>query len=738
MSHDVFISYSAKNKITADAVCAMLELNGIRCWIGPRDVVPGMEWGECVIEAIEQSRIMVLIFTSAANASPQIHKEVERAVNHGVAILPLRVEDVIPARALEYFIGNVHWLDALTPPLEAHLKNLAGTIKMLLARMEPCVAAPVQPAAPTHPESEVSEPAILPEVPLSSPEGASKEAVAFAASQTAGEKPVPAVEPVVEIAALTSSGTMAVDKAPVARVGKLWKIAVPVLLVGLLLAGGLYYRSHRSKRLTDKDTIVLADFANSTGDAIFDDTLKTGLNVSLRQSPFLNVLSDQQVAETLQLMTRPASTKLTPAVTRELCQRAGSRAYIGGTIGSLGSEYVLGLKAVNCQSGDTLAQEQVTAASKEKVLEALGEAASKLRGELGESLATVQKFDVPLEQATTSSLEALKAYSLGAKAEDEKGPAAALHYFQRAIELDPNFVAGYTGVAVEYLNLGQPVRAREYLTKAFQLREHTSEREKLHIAALYYSYVTGELDKAAQTYQEEIESYPRKSRGYHNLGGVYSSLGQYEKAAEMVRQALRLPPDSGLSYGNLAIYSLYLQRFDDARQVIHEAQARKLDNYQLHEVLYELAFLGADSAAMAEQQQWFAGKPEYEYLGLEDASDTEAYAGHVGKARGLTKRAVDSALRTDNKESGATWQANAALREAAFGNPTEARQSAAEALKLAPTSQGAESEAALSFAMAGDTARAESLAQDLGKRFPAGYADAIALAACDSGAIGAG
>jgi tetratricopeptide (TPR) repeat protein len=425
-------------------------------------------------------------------------------------------------------------------------------------------------------------------------------------------------------------------------------------------------------------------------------------------------------------------------VTRELCQRAGSRAYIGGTIGSLGSEYVLGLKAVNCQSGDTLAQEQVTAASKEKVLEALGEAASKLRGELGESLATVQKFDVPLEQATTSSLEALKAYSLGAKAEDEKGPAAALHYFQRAIELDPNFVAGYTGVAVEYLNLGQPVRAREYLTKAFQLREHTSEREKLHIAALYYSYVTGELDKAAQTYQEEIESYPRKSRGYHNLGGVYSSLGQYEKAAEMVRQALRLPPDSGLSYGNLAIYSLYLQRFDDARQVIHEAQARKLDNYQLHEVLYELAFLGADSAAMAEQQQWFAGKPEYEYLGLEDASDTEAYAGHVGKARGLTKRAVDSALRTDNKESGATWQANAALREAAFGNPTEARQSAAEALKLAPTSQGAESEAALSFAMAGDTARAESLAQDLGKRFPAGYADAIALAACDSGAIGAG
>ena len=265
-----------------------------------------------------------------------------------------------------------------------------------------------------------------------------------------------------------------------------------------------------SKRLTEKDTIVLADFANSTGDAVFDDTLKTALSVSLRQSPFLNVLSDSKVAKTLQLMTRPADTKLTPEVARELCQRAGSKAYIAGSIGSLGSEYVLGLKAVNCQSGDTLAEEQVTAASKEKVLDALGEAASKLRGELGESLATVQKFDVPLEQATTSSLEALKAYSLGRKAYDEKGPAAALPYDQRAIELDPNFAMGYGAVGGDYSNLGELGRASEYFTKAFQLREHASEREKLAIAADYYQNVTGELDKAAQTYQEEIESYPRE------------------------------------------------------------------------------------------------------------------------------------------------------------------------------------------------------------------------------------
>jgi len=513
--------------------------------------------------------------------------------------------------------------------------------------------------------------------------------------------------------AAASSGTVAVAEK------KLWKIAVPVLLAALLAAGGLYYRSRQqSKRLTDKDTIVLADFANSTGDAIFDDTLKTALNVSLRQSPFLSVLSDRQVAETLKLMTRPADTKLTPAVTRELCQRAGSKAYIAGTIGSLGSEYVLGLKAVNCQSGDTLAQEQVTAASKEKVLDALGEAASKLRTELGESLASVQKFDVPVWQATTSSFEALKAYSLGSKAMNEKGAAAALPYFQHAIELDPNFAFGYLFLGTAYFHLGESVRGREYFTKAFQLREHASEFEKLAITASYYLSVTGELDKAAQTYQEGIASYPRDSSPYAVLGIVLSSQGQYEKAAEVERQAVRLAPDVLDWYGDLATYTLALQRLDETRQIIHEANARKLDGSALHISLYALAFLGGDSVAMAEQQQWFLDKPEFENAGLALASDTEAYGGHLGKARELTKRAVDSAVRTDQKENGAFYLAIAAQRDAAYGNAVEARQSAADALKLAPASQGAESEAALAFAMAGDTARAESLTQDLGKRFP--------------------
>jgi tetratricopeptide (TPR) repeat protein/predicted Ser/Thr protein kinase len=498
-----------------------------------------------------------------------------------------------------------------------------------------------------------------------------------------------------------------------------WPILAGVAVVAVVLGvGAWHYFARKAQALTEKDTIVLSDFTNTTGDTIFDDTLKTALNVSLRQSPFLNVLSDSEVAKTLQQMTRPVGTKLTPEVARELCQRAGSKAYLAGTIGSLGSQYVLGLKAVNCRSGDTLAEEQVTAASKEKVLDTLGEAASKLRGELGESLATVQKLDVPLSEATTSSLGALQAYSLGNKAQNEKGSAAALPDHQRAIELDPNFAMGYWAVGVDYGSLGETGRASEYFTKAFQLREHASEREKLAIAADYYATVTGELDKAAPTYQERIESYPRDSGAYVGLAVMYSEQGQYEKAAEVMRQAQRLAPDRASPYEGLANYALALQRFDETRQTIHEAQARKLDGLLLRNALYALSFFGSDSAAMAEQQQWFAGKPDYENFGLALASDTEAYSGHVGKARELTKRAVGSAIRSDSKENGAIWQANAALQQAAYGNTVEARQSAAEALKLVPTSQGVEVEAALAFAMAGDTTRAESLAQDLGKRFP--------------------
>jgi eukaryotic-like serine/threonine-protein kinase len=496
-----------------------------------------------------------------------------------------------------------------------------------------------------------------------------------------------------------------------------WMVVAAVVVVAALAVAG-YLALHRpATKLTDKDTIVLAAFDNKTGDSVFDDTLKTALNVSLQQSPFLLVISDDKVAENLKLMTRPVNTKLTPEVARELCERVGSKAYIAGSIASMGSRYVLGLKAVNCQTGDLLAQEQETAASKEKVLDMLGVEATQLRAKLGESLATVQKFDVSLVQATTSSLEALKAYSLGDKANNEKGAAAALPYHQRAIELDPNFAESYKAVGDDYYSLGELGRASEYNTRAFQLREHASEWEKLAITNAYYQSVTGELDKAAQTIQEDIASYPRSCAAHSQLANVTAMQGQYEKAAESMRQCLHLAQNHVFAYGDLANYSLALERFDEARQVVREAQARKLDNLVIDNAVYALAFLSSDLAAMAEQQQRFMGRPE-ENVGLALASESEAYGGHLVKARDLTKRAVDSAIRTDSKETGAISQAIAAQREAAYGYPMEARQSAAEALKLAPTSQGVGVEAALAFAMAGDTARAESLAQDVGKRNP--------------------
>jgi DNA-binding winged helix-turn-helix (wHTH) protein/tetratricopeptide (TPR) repeat protein len=494
-------------------------------------------------------------------------------------------------------------------------------------------------------------------------------------------------------------------------------VAAALIVAAVGIGASRHYR-RLGFQITAKDTVVLADFANSTGDAVFDDTLETALNVSLRQSPFLNVLPDSEVTKTLQQMTRPAGTKLTPLVARELCQRAGSKAYLAGAIGSLGSEYVLGLKAVNCESGDTLAQEQVTAASKDKVLEALGGAASKLRGELGESLATVQKFDVPLEQATTASLEALKALSLGRKASDDKGPAAALPYDQRAISLDPNFAMAYRALGIDYTNLSELGRASEYFSKAFQLKQHASEREELTITADYYSYTTGELDKAEQTFQQELEIYPREDAAYVNLGLVYGAEGQYEKATEITRQVARRTPDAVSEYENLANYALALQHYDETRQVIHQAQVQKVDDFILHNASYALAFIGSDPAAMAEQQQWFASKPEFEHVGLAMESDTKAYGGHLREAGDLTKRAASSAVRADNKENAAVYWALAAQREAAFGNVAQARRMAMETLKLAPGSQGAESETALALAMAGDTKRAESLAQDLKKRFP--------------------
>ncbi len=495
-----------------------------------------------------------------------------------------------------------------------------------------------------------------------------------------------------------------------------WALVAAILMAAT--TGVLYQRYHHPKALTERDTIVLADFANSTRDPVFDDTLKQTLSVALRQSPFLNVVSGGKVGATLKLMTRPEDTPLTPEIAREVCQRAGSQAYIAGDIAPMGKHYVIGLNAVNCHSGDTLAQEQVTADSKEKVVDTVGDAAAKLRGELGESLATVKKFDVPLSQATTSSLEALKAFSLGVRAGMQKSTTQSIAYYQRAVELDPNFAAAYRGLANSYASLAELGRASEYQGKAFENRAHSSEREKLAIAADYYRFVTGELDKSAQTYQEWIENYPRDDAAYSALGITYASLGQYDKAEEAHRQNLHLAPEVGAPYMNLGNCLLALQRFDEARQIARTALARNFDDYILRNELYAAAFIAQDSQGMAEQEVWFRSQPDSEHFGLALESDTQAYYGHLDKARDLTRQAMASAVRIESKENAAIWQDNQALREAAFGNLAEAHRNAEAALKLEPDSQSVQIEAALGFAMAGENARAESLARDLDHRFP--------------------
>jgi serine/threonine protein kinase/tetratricopeptide (TPR) repeat protein len=506
--------------------------------------------------------------------------------------------------------------------------------------------------------------------------------------------------------------------------GRLKNRWLRLALTALVLAGAVaaavsfYLRRVQASRLTDQDTVVLADFVNSTGDAIFDDTLKPALGVALQQSPFLNILPGGKVRATLKQMTRPPDTRLTSDVAREICVRTHSKAYIAGAIGALGSEYVLGLKAVNCQNEKILAQQQATVDGKERVLDALGKAATELRAELGESLASVRAFDVPLNQATTSSLEALKEYSLGFKVGAEKGPAEALPHYLRAIQLDPNFAVAYLSAGLDDYNMDQPRKGAEYVTRAFQLREHVSEPEGLEIASDYYDFVTGELDKAAQVYEKTIESYPKRESAYGNLSGIYSTEGQYEKATELLRQAMRLNPDRGVAYQNLIMDLRSLQRFAEAQQTVQAALARKLDTDGIHREIYRLAFLEGNSVAMAEQLAWFESKPEYAYLGFYLQSDTEAYAGHQRKARELARQAVESALRADRKETAAEALVNAAARELVFENPAQARQSAAEALKLAPTSQEVEIMAALTSVLAGDPASAESLMRDLGKRFP--------------------
>ena len=495
-----------------------------------------------------------------------------------------------------------------------------------------------------------------------------------------------------------------------------WKLVIPVLLVALFAGSVFYYRSRQTKLLTDKDTIVLAGFDNRTGDTVFDDTLRQGLAVQLEQSPFLALISERKVGETLTLMGRPAGSKLTPEVAREVCQRTGSRAMLAGSISGLGSQYVIGLKAVDCATGDVLAEAQEQAASKEAVLKALGTAAVSLRGRLGESLSSVQKYATPLE-ATTPSLEALKAYSLARKTEDASGVTAALPFYKRAIELDPNFALAYADLASVYRNLNQAGRAQENLSKAYELRKKVSEWERLSIEGSYYVNITGELEKAAQIYELWQQTYPRKELAYANLALIYSILGNWETVLEPTQEAMRLDPNSLINNNNLASVYTSINRLDEAEAVYKQAEHRKMLVEALLQGRYLVAFLKSDSKQMAQLLSAAMGRAGTEDLLLATQADTEAWHGKLRNANELTLRAMDSAQRNDAKETEATYQVAAALRDVEFGNREQARSEADAAVKLAPD-RDIRAMAALALARAGDTAEAVKLITELDKTHP--------------------
>jgi eukaryotic-like serine/threonine-protein kinase len=521
------------------------------------------------------------------------------------------------------------------------------------------------------------------------------------------------------VAAATPAITAAPATHPSAR-GFGWKsiaVAAASVIAFLALAGWLYI-SHRAHGLTQMDTIVLADFINKTGDPIFDDTLRQGLAAQLQQSPFLSLVSEQRIQQTLRLMGLPPDSKLSPAIAGDLCLRAGGAAYLTGAISSIGSQYVIGVSAINCQTGDSLAEEQVTANGKENVLKALGEASTKLREKLGESLKTVQKLDTPIEQATTPFLGALQAYSLGRKTMLGKADyTAAVPLFERSIQLDPNFAMAYANLGTAYHNLGEKMLASENTRKAYDLRGHVSEWEKFYIESHYHHFVTGDLEKARQSYELWSQIYPREQVPPNNLGVVYQTLGQYDKSLTEFREALRLSPADSLNFGNLVLAYIHLNRLDDARTLANEALSKNLDSSDLRVSLYQLAFLKNDLPGMDQQVSWSAGKPGKENIMLYLEAGTAAYSGKLITARELSRQASTSAARAGEKEMAAGCESAAALWEALYGNASQARQRAAGTLAQ---SNGRDSQFVAAFALAliGDSARAQALTVDLQNRFP--------------------
>ena len=498
---------------------------------------------------------------------------------------------------------------------------------------------------------------------------------------------------------------------------RLHRISTAAVVLAIALMVG-YWAARRSAKLTNKDTVVLSDFSNTTQDPVFNGALRQGLSTQLDQSPFLNLLSDEHIAQTLSFMDRPRDAKLTPDLAREVCQRTASVATIDGSIASFGSQYVIGLKAVNCGTGDVLAEEQVTANGKEQVLRALGQAATKLRQKLGESLASVQKYDAPLEDVTTTSLEALQAYSLGGHAFVAKSDfEVAIPLLQQAISLDPNFAMAYARLGVAYHNMGQTELAADNLKKAYDLRDRVSTREKLYIDSRYQHEVTGNLEAARKTYELWVQTYPRDKIAKDSLAVISTQLGDYNNTLKELREEIKDDPGSGIGYLNLASTYLNLNQLNEAAATAKEAQSRNLTSAGVPFILYAISFLRGDEAGMEKAAAAVRAEPGWRDLMLSNESHTAAYYGQFGKARDLSSQAIAAAKHSGGQETAAGYQAEAALREALVGNEVMARQGAETAMAL---SKGRDIEAicAATLAMSGYSSLSNKLTDDLANRFP--------------------
>jgi len=498
---------------------------------------------------------------------------------------------------------------------------------------------------------------------------------------------------------------------------KRWLVAVGLVVIVAAAGTYLYLRQHQSRHLTEQDTVVLADFTNQTGEPVWDDTLKQALRVQLEQSPFLNILPDEKVAQELAYMGRPRETRLTGEAAREVCLRTGSKAMLAGSIASLGAHYVLGLNAVNCQTGDTFASDQVEAESRERVIAALGAAATKMRGKLGESLASIQKYDAPVEQVTTSSLEALQAYSLGLKTMDAKGRDDALPFFQRATQLDPNFAMAYIHLGAVYFFRGQHPQGSEAMKKAYELRGQVSEREKLFIDSNYYIVVTGEMAKAASEYELWRQTYPRDPAPYRGLGEIYVWTGQYEESRENLLEALRLEPNNVENYRRLPYVYFDLERPDQAKEILTRAQAHRLSSPWLTLASYKLAFLRGDVGEMDMQVEALTGQTGRHDLLLSVEAEREAYYGRLTKAREFGRWASDSARQMGDREAAADDEAGGALLEAEFGNAERAKKQAAMALEVVGNQESGV-QAGLALGRAGDATRALATVDELNAQHP--------------------